>query len=73
MTRSSPDPYRDLSAAVRAYVDRFVEGPPVFQFMGKPAELAAELRAAVQRGEPVTEAGLYRALDMTPPPPGAEI
>jgi hypothetical protein len=56
-------------AAVRAYVWRFGEGPPVYQFLGKPKKLARELQAAVQRGEPVTAEYLYRALDMWPPPP----
>jgi hypothetical protein len=32
-----------------------------------------ELRAAMARGEPVTEADLYRLLKQEPPPPGGEI
>jgi hypothetical protein len=39
--------------------------------MGWPREFARELRAAIRRGEPVTEADLYRRRGIEPPPPDA--
>jgi hypothetical protein len=67
MTRLAPDP---LTLAVAAYAGRFGVGPPVWQFLGDVPALVRELRAAVARGEPVTEADLYRLLKQEPPPPG---
>jgi hypothetical protein len=51
-----------LDTAVAAYVTRFGAGPPVLQFLDQPEALERELRAAVERGEPVTAEGLARAL-----------
>jgi uncharacterized protein (DUF1800 family) len=67
MTRRASDP---LTLAVAAYAGRFGVGPPVWQFMGDVPALVRELRAAVARGESVTEADLYRLLKQEPPPPG---
>ncbi len=70
MTRR-PASREAMFRAADAYRRRFGEAPPTWEFMGRPAELARELRAAIRRGEPVTAAELYRRLGMTPPPPEA--
>lgn len=72
MTRR-PASREAMFRAADAYRRRFGEAPPTWRFMGRPAELAHELRAAVRRGEPVTEAELYERLGIEPPPPGAEL
>jgi hypothetical protein len=70
--RADADLPRDpLGAAVDAYRAAFGEGPPVWQFMGDIPALIRELRAAVARGEPLTDEDLYRRLGQTPPPTGA--
>jgi hypothetical protein len=66
-----PGDYEAMDAAVERYRARFGVGPPVWQFMGRPRDLARELDAAVARGERVTDTELYRRLGMEPPPPGA--
>ncbi len=70
MTRR-PASREAMFRAVDAYRRRFGEAPPTWQFMGRPAELARELRAAIRRGEPVTAEDLYRRLGVQPPPPDA--
>lgn len=69
MTRRVSD-LADLDAAVQLYVSRFGEGPPVWEFIGREAELIREIVVAVERGERLTAADLYRPLGMTPRPPG---
>ena len=70
MTRR-PASREAMFRAADAYRRRFGEAPPTREFMGRPAELARELRAAIRRGEPVTAAELYRRLGMAPPPTDA--
>ncbi len=72
MTRR-PASREAMFRAAEAYRRSFGEGPPIWRFMGRPAELARELRAAVRRGEPVTEAELRERLGVAPPPPGVEL
>jgi hypothetical protein len=48
-------------AAADAHRQRFGKAPPTWDFMGRPAELARELRAAVARGEPATAEDLSGA------------
>lgn len=59
-----------LMDAAAAYAKRFGEGAPGYEFTGHP-DLPAQLMAAVQRGEKLTEVELARRLGMNLAPPGA--
>jgi hypothetical protein len=60
-----------MDAAADRYRIRFGMLPPAFEFMGWERELAHELDAAVERGEPVTTEDLYERLGLDGLPPDA--
>ena len=62
-----------MDAAADRYRIRFGMLPPAFEFMGWERELARELDAAVQRGEPVTTEDLYQRLGLDGLPPDAPL
>ena len=70
MTRR-PYPHEVMFRMADAYRRRFGEPFGTWEFMGHPAELARELRAAIRRGEPVTAEAMRERLGMAPPPPDA--
>jgi hypothetical protein len=43
----------DLEGAVQKYVARFGQGPPVWGFLHRKADLIREILSAVKRGEPL--------------------
>ena len=62
-----------MDAAADRYRVRFGMLPPPFEFMGWERELAHELDAAVERGEPVTTEDLYQHLGIAGLPPDAAL
>jgi pantoate kinase len=64
MNRAEVD---QIALAVQQYVSRFGTDPPLYQFMHKPRELAKEIRAAVARGQKLTDEDLYRRPGMQSP------
>lgn len=64
MTRAEAD---QIVLAVQLYIGRFGADPPLYQFLHKPLELAEEIRAAVARGEKLTDENLHCRLGMQQP------
>ena len=62
-----------LDAAADRYRMRFGMLPPAFEFIGWEWELARELDAAVERGEPLTTEDLYQRLGLNGLPPDAPL
>ena len=62
-----------MDAAADRYRIRFGMLPPAFEFMGWERELAHELDAAVERGEPVTTEELYQRLGLDGLPPDVDL
>ena len=62
-----------LDAAADRYRMRFGMLPPAFEFIGWEQELARELDAAVERGEPLTTEDLYQRLGLSGLPPDAPL
>jgi hypothetical protein len=62
-----------MDAAADRYRIWFGMLPPAFEFMGWEWELARELDAAVERGEPVTTEDLYQRLALDGLPPDAAL
>jgi len=62
-----------MDAAADRYRMRFGMLPPAFEFMGWERELAHELDAAVERGEPLTTEDLYQRLGLDGLPPDAPL
>ena len=60
-----------MDAAADRYRMRFGMLPPAFEFIGWERELARELDAAVERGEPLTTEDLYQRLGLDGLPPDA--
>jgi len=60
-----------MDAAADRYRMRFGMLPPAFEFMGWERELARELDAAVERGEPLATEDLYQRLGLGGLPPDA--
>jgi hypothetical protein len=69
MTCDEDDDCEAMDAAADRYRVRFGMSPPTFEFMGWERELARELDAAVQRGEPLTTEDLYQRLGIAGLPP----
>ena len=68
-----PEDSEVMDAAADRYRVRFGMLPPPFEFMGWERELARELDAAVECGEPVTTEDLYRRLGIAGLPPDAAL